>query len=127
MRSNNFIKANLNKNILDLCHEELMDGNFFGDILVKLHINNNYENNLTTYMKSSNMENSNVSCEQACQNGSPCVGWVYHNQNQTCNLFNKLNQLYEFSGTYFGIKNCTTQLFNQLVLGIPGTFLKTIL
>ena len=77
-------------------------------------------------MKSSNMENSNVSCEQACQNGSPCVGWVYHNQNQTCNLFNKLNQLYEFSGTYFGIKNCTPEILYQLS-GKPGYLFQTIL
>ena len=63
------------------------------------------------------MENTNTSCDLACQNDSPCAGWVYHQQNKTCNLFSKLNQLYEFHGTYFGIKNCTTQLFNQLITG----------
>ena len=69
-------------------------------------------------MKSSKMENTNQSCEEACQNLPPCSGWVYHQQNKTCNQFSKLNQLYEFNGTYFGIKNCTTQLFNQLISGI---------
>ena len=74
-------------------------------------------------MKSSKMENTNQSCEEACQNLFPCVGWVYHQQNQTCNLFSKLNQLYEFNGTYFGISNCTTQLFNQLVSGKADHFI----
>ena len=74
-------------------------------------------------MKSSKMENTNQSCEETCQNLFPCAGWVYHHQNKTCNLFSKLNQLYGFNGTYFGIKNCTTQLFNQLVSGIKQNIL----
>ena len=77
------------------------------------------------------MENTNNSCEQACQNNSTCVGWVYHQLNKTCNLFDKLDKLYVFNGgTYFGIKNCTAQLFNQLLSGITEyilfkTFLKS--
>ena len=70
------------------------------------------------------MENTNKTCEEACQNNYTCVGWVYHQLTKTCNLFNKLDQLYEFNGTYFGISNCTTQLFNQLVSGIADHLIK---
>ena len=70
------------------------------------------------------MENTNTSCELSCEIG-PCAGWVYHHQNQTCNLFSNLNQLYQFPGTYFGIKNCTSQLFNQLLIGKTKYFIRS--
>ena len=99
-----------------------MDGNFLGDIMVKFKIII-IKKIILLNMKSSNMENTNNSCEQACQNNSTCVGWVYHQLNKTCNLFNKLDKLFVFDGTYFGIKNCTAQLFNQLLSGITDYIL----
>ena len=74
-------------------------------------------------MKSSKVENTSKSCEDGCQNNYACVGWVYHLINKTCNLFHKLDQLYPFNGTYFGISNCTAQLFNQLISGKTDFFL----
>ena len=74
-------------------------------------------------MKYTKVENTSESCEQSCEIVFPCVGWVYHQINKTCNLFNKLDQLYPFNGTSFGLKNCSNQLIEQLISGITDHFL----
>ena len=57
-------------------------------------------------------------CDSSCQTDLACAGWVYHHHNSSCVYFSKLDLLYEFNGTFFGIKNCSNDLFLQLMSNV---------